>query len=182
MALPQRSVSAVIPTRGDVDYLPILEHLRQYPEIADITFIEGTTPYNRYEVAARAKHDVIYTQDDDCITDIGPVLAAYKPGIIVNAMTPEHAAQYPGRQTLIGFGAVFDRALVRCLDSWTRDDLFWRESDRIFATVNPHETVFPKIQILPYATADNRLYKQPDHLACRYAMERRIFEVTGIAA
>ena len=169
-------ISAVIPTRGDVDRTEIVAHLRTYPEIDEIEVIAGDTPYNRYVAAARAKNDLIFTQDDDCITDIRPLINAYQPGIITNAMTPQHAAQYPGKQTLIGFGAIFDRSLINVLDGWERDALFFRESDRIFATLNPHKTVFPAIRLLPHATAANRLYRQPDHVAARFAMEKRIFE------
>lgn len=172
----------MIPTRGDVDMQPILSHLKQYPEIEDIEVIAGTTPYNRYIAAARAVNEVIYTQDDDCITDIRPLIEAYESGLIVNAMTPQHAAQYPGRQTLLGFGCIFDRWLIDCLRGWEQDALFLRESDRVFATLNPHKSVFPEIRLLPQATADNRLYRQVEHLPARYEMNQRIFERTGIVA
>lgn len=175
-------ISAVIPSRGDVDVTEIVRHLKSYPEIEEVEIICGTTPYNRYVAAARAKNDIIFTQDDDCITDIRPLIDAYEPGIIVNAMTPAHAAQYPGRQTLIGFGAIFDRALIQVLDGQERDALFFRESDRIFATVNEHKTVFPDIRILPHAMAPNRLYRQPDHIPARMAMEARILATTGVRA
>jgi hypothetical protein len=179
-----KSVSAVIPTRGDVPIGRIVDHLLAYPEIEEIVIVKGDTPFNRYLAAGRAKNEAIFTQDDDCVTDLRPLLDTYEPGsgVIVNAMTPEHAAQYPGRQTLIGFGAIFDGALVRCFDGWERDALFYRESDRIFGTVNAHVTVFPPVEILPHAYASNRLWKQPDHVAARMAMEQRIFEVTGIRA
>jgi hypothetical protein len=179
-----KSISAIIPTRGDVPMGRIVDHLTQYAEIDEIVIVKGDTPFNRYLAAVRAKNEAIFTQDDDCVTDLRPLLDAYEPGsgAIVNAMTLAHAAQYPGRQTLIGFGAIFDRAIVRCFDGWERDTLFFRESDRIFGTVNPHVTVFPAIEILPHAYASNRLWKQPDHVAARIAMEQRIFEVTGIQA
>jgi hypothetical protein len=118
------------------------------------------------------------------VTDIRPLIDAFELDVIVNAMTPEHARQYPGRQTLIGFGAIFHRNLLKCFSdyAWERDDLFYRESDRIFPTVNPHKTMITDIEILPHAHAPNRLWKQPDHLSAREAMNRRIFEVTGIRA
>lgn len=112
------------------------------------------------------------------------MLDAWEPLFVVNAMTPEHAAQYRGRQTLIGFGALFHQANLCCFRdyNWEKDSLFLRESDRIFGTVNKHKTVFPKIEILPHAHNPNRLWKQPDHLTARFAMEERIFQVTGIRA
>lgn len=177
-------ISAVIPTRGDVSLGPIIDRLQEYPEIDEIIIRIGDTPFNRYRAALHAKNDVIFTQDDDCLTDIRPLIDAFDASVIVNAMTVQHAAQYPGRQTLIGFGVLFDRAMMNCLylTGFERDALFYRESDRIFATVNFHKTVFPRIHILPHAHNPNRLWKQPDHVAARMAMEQRIFEVTGIRA
>lgn len=179
-------IAAVIPTRGDVDSSLIAARLRSYPEIKDVRFVVGTTPFNRYDVMMelRREYDVFLTQDDDCLTDMRPLIDAYDPDLVVNAMTPQHALQYPGRQTLIGFGAIFHKVALLCFTryTWTRDALFYRESDRIFGTVNPHKTVFPEIEILPHAHNANRFWKQPDHVPSRIAMEKRIFEVTGIAA
>lgn len=180
MALAEKSVTAIVPTRGDLDLTSLVEHLKTYQEIDDVILVQGNTPHNRYRAARFADHDVIFTQDDDCLTDLRPLLDSYEPGIVVNAMTPAHAANYPGRQTLIGFGAIFDRKLMDCFDGFVRDDLFYRESDRIFATVHQHKTVFPSIMISAAASAPNRLWKQPDHVSARFAMERRIKEVTGI--
>lgn len=179
-----QTVSAVIPSRGDVDTSGIVAHLRRYCEIRDVRIVVGDTPYNRYVAAADAACDVIFTQDDDCITELRPLLDAYQSGcgLIVNAMTPQHAAQYPGRQTLLGFGALFDKAMLQSLDGWERDALFYRESDRIFATINPHRSVFPEITILPWASSPNRLWMQPDHLSAKRAIGQRIFESTGIVS
>jgi hypothetical protein len=169
---------------------PIVEHLRSYPEIKNVLVVVGNTPFNRYLAMQALRNYVfgcevgLYTQDDDCITDIRPLLNAYVgKATVINAMTPQHAAQYPGRQTLIGFGAIFSDQALSCFSrGWVLDELFYRESDRIFATVNEHQTLFPKIEILPHANAENRLWRQPDHVPSRLAMEKRILEVTGIAA
>jgi hypothetical protein len=182
--LEKGTVCAVIPTRGDVNVGVIADRLRQYLEIGEIRFVIGDTPFNRYKVMMESPAKWFYTQDDDCLTDLAPILEAYDPSVIVNAMTPEHAMLYQGRQTLIGFGALFHCGLLNCFSNypWERDALFYRESDRIFPTVNPHETVFPKIEILPHAHNPNRLWKQPDHVPARAAMNRRIFEMTGLTA
>lgn len=180
-----RSICAVIPTRGDVDCGLIFDNLRQYPEIGEIRFVIGDTPFNRYKAMLESRSGIFLTQDDDCITDVGPLLEAYDHEVIVNAMTREHAARYQGNQTLIGFGSIFHRWLVERAFrdyQWESDAVFYRESDRIFPTVNPHKTVFPKIEILPHAHNQNRLWKQPDHESARLEMNRRIFETTGILA
>jgi hypothetical protein len=173
-------VTAVIPSRGDA--LEVVEHLRKYKEIEEITVVRFGSVFGRYIGIDQAKSEVIYTQDDDCITDVAAVLAAYQPGVVVNAMTKAHAAQYPRAATLIGFGAIFDRDLVRCLDGWERDELFMRECDRVFTALNHCETIFPEIRILPQASDPDRLWKQPTHNQYRVEIERRIYEKTGIAA
>jgi len=111
------------------------------------------------------------------VTDIGPVIDAFEPGLIANAMTLEHARCYPGSQTLIGFGAIFEKRLLTVLAGWERDRVFLRESVRVFATLVPHKTVFPSIEILPCAYADNRLYRQvEEHETARTEINRRILE------
>lgn len=167
-------ISAVIPTRGDVDLGRLVNHLRSYPEIQEITFVVGTTPYNRYRAARKSLHDVIYIQDDDYITDLRPLIDAYQPGVIVNAMTKEHQQGYKYDETLIGFGAIFSKSLLSVLDGWQEDSLFLRESDRVFATLNPHLTLYPSIEVLPWATATNRLCYQPNHGASHVAIMDRI--------
>lgn len=173
-------LAAVIPTRGDVELEPIVRHLQQFPEVVRIHIESSPNVYGRYVGIERLhEHPIIYTQDDDCITDLQPLIDAYEPGVIVNAMTPEHAAQYPGRVTLVGFGAIFDRVMVAALHGWEQDALFLREADRVFTALHPHKTVFPKIDILPCATAGNRLCRQPEHHASRKAIEQRIAERLG---
>ncbi len=174
------SVTAIIPTRGDLDLRDLQAHLLTYPQIAAVWVVVGTTPFNRYLAAMGAPTSFVYTQDDDCITDIGELLDNAELGVIVNAMTREHAAQYPGRQTLIGFGALFESRLVHPLLTWERDELFLRESDRVFATIHPHRTYFPEIKIHASSHNPNRLWKQPDHGLARRLMNRRILERTGI--
>ena len=169
-------ISAVIPTRGDVDLGPIVDRLRKYAEVREIIIQVGDTPFNRYLAAEKARYPVIYTQDDDCITDIRPLIEAYLPDVIVNAMTSEHAANYTDRETLIGFGAIFDRDLIRMLDGWERDALFLREVDRVFTALNPHHTLFPQIEILDCSCDGNRMWKQPEHCTSTTAMRRRIQE------
>jgi hypothetical protein len=184
MNLQPKSICAVIPTRGDVDMEGIKKHLLSYPEIAEVKVIVGSTTFNRYLGALEAEQEIIYTQDDDCITDIKPLIRNYEPGIIVNAMTQDHAKVYRGNQTLIGFGAIFDKKLVESVmdPKWERDDLFLSKVDRIFATINRHNSIYPKIKILPYATNKDRLYRQKDHGDKVHAMNLRIQELTGIRA
>jgi len=168
-------ISAAIATRGDVDLTGILAEIGKHPEIREVIVEKSPTPYGWFVAASKAANPVVYYQDDDCVTDIRPVIDAYGPGIIVNAMTRQHAKLYPGRQTLLGFGSVFDKSLLSILEGWDRDAVFMRESARVFATLIPHKTVFPVIDILPCAYAGNRLYRRVgEHAAARDEINRRI--------
>ena len=171
------NVRAIIPTRGDVDVRYIVEHLRSYAEIGHIQVCVGTTPWNRYQAAIDTPETSIYVQDDDCLTDLRPLLDAYIPGecVMVNAMTQQHQKNYNSRFTLIGFGAIFDRAMLAVFDGYERDSLFYRESDRIMGSV-PHRTVFPRIFISSDALADNRTWRQTGHNKARRLMEARIVQ------
>lgn len=175
-------VRAIIPTRGDVPMEPILEHLKQYPEIDQVDVIVGNTTFNRYKAALECDREIIYTQDDDCITDIRILLDNYNPKCIVNAMTKHHAKLYPRAQTLVGFGAIFHKSLIKSIlhPKWIKDDLFYSKSDRIFATINRHKSYFPKIETFPYATDESRLWRQRDHIKNVNAINYRIKKLTGI--
>jgi hypothetical protein len=178
MPLEARSVSAIIPTRGDVDTSEIEKALRACPEIDDISFPVCRNVYGRYEAAAQARHDVVYTQDDDCIVEADILLGAFERGsrVLVHAMTPQHAGHYPGRISLVGFGAIFDRDLISRLDGWEKDELFQRECDRVFTALAVRRTYFPRIRNLAHASAPNRLFKQPEHAHARRLIEQRIAE------
>lgn len=170
-------ISAAIATRGDVDLRRILKEIARHKEITEVIVERSATPYGWYVASSRAKNSIVYYQDDDCVTDIGPVIEAFVPGVIVNAMPRQNAKCYPGRQTLIGFGSIFEKSLLSVLDGWERDALFLRESTRVFATLNPHKTVFPNVEILKCAYADNRLYRQKkEHAEAREAINKRIAE------
>ncbi len=178
MALHLGSVHAIVPTRGDLDLTHLIDHLHSYPEIGQVDLVISSTPFNRYVRAMSSPMHTIYVQDDDCQTDLRPLFDAFIPGegVMVNAMTPQHQKEYKNsRFTLCGFGAIFDKAMLRVFDGHPRDALFYRESDRIMGSV-PHRSVFPAIFISSDASLPNRLWRQPDHRPARVAMEKRILE------
>ena len=47
--MAKRLISAVIPTRGDVDLGPIVQNLLKHEQIAEIIIRRGNTVHNRYE-------------------------------------------------------------------------------------------------------------------------------------
>lgn len=183
-------ISAVIPTRGDSpnEIARIEAHLSQYPEIVEVIVIPGDTVFNRYRAAfGQAKESLIYTQDDDCITDVWALIEAWKETPwceFVNVMTAAHAANYnTGANTLLGFGTIFTRICTSVFleNDWVRDDVFYRECDRIFACCNDnHRTIIQPVEIFESAHAPNRMWKHPEHNQYRVEIEKRIRETTGI--
>lgn len=183
MNFPWGSIAAVIPTRGDVDIRRLAQHLRQFREFGFLVFSPGPSSFTRYAIGRELNLSYFYTQDDDCVTDIAPLLEAYEPGDrLFNAMTAHHQANYPGRETLLGFGTICQTSLIKSTFDrpWVRDQLFFRECDRIFGSINRHASVHCPIEVLPEANAPNRYWRSPDHVSSRDQMRRRIFETTGI--
>jgi hypothetical protein len=100
-------VSACLVTRGDVDLSPILDTLL-YDELIiwDNSKREDLGIYGRYAAIQEAKHDVIYTQDDDLIVTCHAKLRdAYEPGKVL--------CNYPQPWDIpwVARGALFQREL-----------------------------------------------------------------------
>jgi hypothetical protein len=152
-------ISAVIPTKGDVDLQPILSGLPADEVI--VVNAPGRGLYARYEAIEQAKHDVIYTQDDDCLVDASAVVAEYEPGAVTCNMPSWKRPEYPDGIALVGWGAVFHRNMVkvfgRYLSRFPADDLFLREADRVFTKLNRCKLIDVPFSHLPHAHAADRL-------------------------
>lgn len=157
-------VTAVVPTRGNVDMSLILTNLEEqgYGEIiiADNSKLpEDLGIYARFAAALEAKYDVIYTQDDDIVFQHHrELLALYKPGVFVTA--------YPQNFNIpwISTGAVFDKALIKpAFDKYLAHYPFdhfmtHRAADAIFCLLTPYEVhPMPYVE-LEWATADGRVH------------------------
>ena len=180
-------VSAVIPTRGDVDLSEILDSL-PFDDI--IVWDNSGRPqdlgvYGRYAAIAEAKHAHIYTQDDDCLVDAVAVVAAYEAGRLVANMPAGRWPDYPD-SALVGWGAIFHRDLpTRAFDRfhlldldeedwqfvYADDGCFSRECDGVFTALTPRTIIDVGFQHLPWAEDPARaLFKQPGHAAKRARM------------
>jgi len=189
------NVTACVATRGDVDMQPILDSFPDDWETivwnngSKHCVIDGTTwvpvknlgPHARFAAIKYASHDLIYVQDDDVIvSDPGLIVAEWldilegydRDDVVVCNMPPEFRSHYPD-SAMVGFGAAFHRdAPELAFRQWdehgfARDDLFLRESCRIFTVLTPQYLVdVPKVD-MPYASDPNRLWKQPGHVQSR---------------
>lgn len=171
-----QNVTAIIPTRGDHDLTPVLQSL---PFDQIITTREPGL-YCRYESVKVAKHDLIFTQDDDCIVDVAELLRQYQGGVLCN-MPARKRHEYPDGIALVGWGALFPRSAVEVFERYfwlyKPDALFLREADRVFTGLQPVQLCDVQFTHLPKAHGRDRMGAQPDHLRSLGEIRKRIYDV-----
>lgn len=175
--------TAVIVTRGDVDLAPVLASLRLFDDVVvwdNSQRPENVMVFGRYAAVRHARYPIIYTQDDDCIVDAAAIVNAYEPGYVVCNMPAAKRREYetlaPG-VALVGWGACFDLGALAAFETYqaehARDDLFYRECDRVFTALNPQKLVDVPVTHLPHAAVD-RMGNEPRHLTDLAEIRRRI--------
>lgn len=195
--IPASKVTACLVTRGDVpmdqvvDSLPF-ERVLIYDNDPDLGV------YGRYAAVAQAESSVCFVQDDDCVLDpeaFEMLLAAYEPGHVVCNLPQRFrdTGSYDD-SALVGFGALFDRDLperaftrfalashAHGAVAWGTDGIdrsfFDRECDSVFTMLTPRILVDAPYSDLPWASAPNRLWKQPEHNGERERMRKLVRQV-----
>lgn len=180
MGLNASQVSAVLVTRGDVDLTPVLDSL---PFDDVVIWNNSTRPEDlkvagRYAAIAEAKHELIYTQDDDAICPAAELVERYAGYLSWKEAGPLLVNVPPGEQPWLAWGAVFHRDQPD--DAFKRwgalhdfdDETFCRWADVVFAHLAGWREVDLGHDDLPWATAPNRMYQQPDH----YTGQQRVRE------
>lgn len=157
-------------TRGDVSLTPVLESLADFGEVIvwdNAERDEDLMCYGRFAAVAEAKHDLIFTQDDDALVPVAGLLRRYDPatpGVFANKPESE-----PWR--FLGLGALFNRDTVDCFDRYLElygdDEDFLRTADIVFAYQHPYEAVDLGYAELEWSRYSNRMYRQFDHMAVR---------------
>lgn len=149
----------------------------EYPEIImerlDLGFFdeilvvaECQSVYHRYLAAVKAKNDIIYVQDDDCLVNYQVLFSKYN-GKITNTMTLPFQEKYKDSGcTLVGWGCYFPKHMMsvfhKYIAKYGMDAHLLREADRIFTCLNqpfntvimPHEDIFQHRDRMGY---------QPEH-------------------
>lgn len=152
-------ISAVLVTRGNVNMDPILETL-PYDDIFvwDNSERDDMGIYGRYAGIAEAKHDIIYTQDDDLLfTEHAKLAAAYKVGRALFNSEPGKDIPWCAR------GALFHRSLPqRAFDRYLAvhpfDNLFTHHGcDMVFGLLSPVKRVWLGSVDLPYCNDPGRV-------------------------
>ncbi len=150
----------------------IKKRLESYDFIDEILVHDNTKTnimcYGRYVTAVKAKNSTIYVQDDDCIVDVQKLYDHYDKTKMVNGMKEEALSAYMGKDSLVGWGAFFEKGWIEVFDKYIskygEDDVLIRESDRIFTSYIPRETYVIDVQDFPSAWSDDALWNQPEHL------------------
>jgi hypothetical protein len=155
-------VSACLVTRGDCDLTPILETL-PFDDIVvwNNSVREDLGIYGRYAAIEEAKHDVIYTQDDDVlVTCHQQLLDAYDGRLLCNYPQPWDIPW-------VARGALFHRDMPRrAFDRYLAVYPFDRflthfGCDGIFSLLTPHKVVNFGSVDLPHGFAEGRVSTSP---------------------
>jgi hypothetical protein len=197
------AVSACLVTRGDVDLSDIIDSLTPHVEeilVWDNSQREDLSVYGRYALIVEAKNPLILVQDDDVLhrpagieeiiwqSDSGSAeygrLVVNMPANFRHAFYQEHA--------LVGFGACFHRDLPeRAFAQFWRhpetsplvpeaEDHFQRTCDVVFTGLTPYTMVDVPYEDLPWATAPNRMWQQPQHQDERHRMLELVRKVRDV--
>ena len=157
------NISCVIVTRGNVDMTDILASL-PFDDVVvwNNSVRDDIGIYGRFAAIAEAKHDIIYTQDDDVlVTGLDELLASYEPGIV--SINYDEPWDIPW----ISKGAVFDRHLpeIAFRRYWAKYDYdaYFRDEacDGIFALLSEVKVANYGFIDLPHAYAQGRVSTTP---------------------
>lgn len=162
-------ISAVLSTRGDVDLTPILETL-PYEDI--VIWDAKKEPvdyglYSRYVATSRAKHDLIYFQDDDILfREHDALLDAFDGRMVVN-MDEEwirggdyYDCSQVGGGSLVPRG-IWEPAFSFYLSKYPDDTLFRTYADFIPGTLVPFKCIHNGFEIRPEARDKHRICMVP---------------------
>jgi hypothetical protein len=189
-------VSAVLVTRGDVDLAPIVESLAEFGEIViwDNAREIDLAVYGRYAALDRCTHDVVFVQDDDVLLEpvsLHRLCLNYEPGVLVANMPERFRHDFYCDHCLVGFGGLFDRdlpptAFGRFLVSRSRNGIapmpemlaaiagqpasFHHTCDIVFTALTPRKLLDLPYTDREFASAPNRMWKQPSHVGERTQM------------
>ncbi len=186
-------VTAVIPTRGDVDLAPILAEFPAFGEVLvyDNSQRENLYTFGRHALCAEASFDVVFTLDDDHrFWGFDHLLAEYEPGVMVANMDEAWARRRDYLDmAMFGRGAVYDRDLpathlARYLAEWPADEFFLLYCDVILGVLAPTRRVdVGCFEELPQGYAPNRMNALPDFEAGKALAKERARAIRdGVAA
>lgn len=186
-------VSAVlISWKRQNNFAKIIPYLLKYSFIDEIIIIDNAKgknlgTYGRYVGAKRARNDIIYIQDDDClIHGLESIYETYmKDTSKLTYGTQAHLEpEYHGdnHMAILGWGTFFNRKWVDFdpyTDKYGKDYCFYREADRIFTMLldGKHTPVVVEVEHLDGASGEEAMWKQDDHIKYKNLSIERCLEL-----
>jgi hypothetical protein len=175
-------VTAVIPTRGDVDLAPVLDRIdRVADEVVIATGPLGT--YERYLAMERAKNPVIFTQDDDVLVPRRAELVEHFDGRMLCNMDPAWIERGPYHACgLNGMGGMLYReswkpAVYKYLRRYPEDRLFYDWCDIVVGVLTPFKVVDLGYSPREAAEWPNRLSRVNGNREAKHMMIARCLEL-----
>lgn len=178
------NVTAIVPShrKRKEELETVLRHL-EMNGFKDIIVAEGEHMIlNRYDAIQKAKNEIIYTQDDDCIiSNIKQLVDLYDENKIVCNAKFDRMVYYnrlcEGKIALIGYGAIFNSSLIghmyEYINKFGEDEILYREADRIFTWLNDKELIIADGYIQDFPCANTGMSTERDHYTSLYiAMDR----------
>lgn len=175
-----RDVTAVIPTRGNVDLAQILDTL-VFAEVVVWDNAERSRDlgaYGRYAAAlGEVKTAVVYTQDDDCLITPASqrgLLDEYEDGLWLSNMPADWNGNGMPWLALPGWGALFNVALIQSAvarwdsaypQDFASDDFRRIGCDIVIPVLCPSRMIDLGHENLPHAEDAARTCKRGDYQA-----------------
>jgi len=163
----------------------IVKALLDVPYIDEILIADNSAEnhycYRRFELALKAKNDLIYVQDDDCINhDISTLYKEHEDltcgatqGYVDALSSPPYSNT---NLALLGFGSFFWKDTIdfeKYLSRYPKDELFMREADRIFTLLHSFPPKVIKCAIEERDETKDSMSKEVRHLSDREEVIRR---------
>ena len=185
-------VSAVVVTKGDRDLSEVLATLAGFDEVIvwdNSRACKDVRVFGRFVGASMARNEVVYVQDDDCVTSPGAVAGVFLPGRLVCNVPPDRRMEYAGTGvTLMGWGSVFGKAKIgafrRYLEVYPQDELFERECDRVFSWLHWKDVVLVDVPMKHLAAAHgmDRMGRESRHGADLREIKDRMRSLDAMSA
>lgn len=179
MVEPQK-VSLILITKDSTYPLPILTHIASFGFGEILILTNSDSPFRKHELFAKAKYELLAYQDDDAICPWKELLELSENNIINVAMKEGHFQHHKDNKATqgLGWGSIFPRIMLGKLKLYTNkygeDDIFKRETERILTYLNyPQKRLVLPIEDLPSAYAEDRLWRQPQHIDFKHIAEER---------
>ncbi len=169
-------VAACLVTRGNVPMDDIIESLPEEWEVVvwDNSKRDDLGVYGRYAAIELTDAELIFVQDDDCVLEPAAFdtlqdQSEFWPTGLHSNMPDRFRQHYPD-SCLVGFGAIFHRALPkRAFDRMPSMPLLFNLTCDVYFTslTQPRFLLDLPYRDQPWASDPDRMWKQPNHVGDR---------------